>query len=42
MGNKYQREVQKFSDNLVTSPLVFNIFLLHKENTILFIYYACI
>ena len=37
MGNKYQREVQNFSDNLVTSPLIFNIFLLHKENTILFI-----
>ena len=34
MGNTYQREVHNFSDNLVTSPLIFNIFSLHKENVI--------
>jgi hypothetical protein len=33
MGNKNQREVQNLSDNLITSPLIFNTFSLHKENT---------
>ena len=42
MGNKYQREVQNFSDILVTSPLFFNTFSLHKENAILFTYLLCL
>ena len=42
MGYKYQREVQNFSDNLDTSPLIFNIVSLHKENAILFIYLLCL
>ena len=42
VGNTYQREVHNFSDNVITSPLIFNIFSLHKENAILFIYCAFI
>ena len=40
MGNTYQREVHNFSDNLVTSPLIFNIFFTAQRERN-FIYLLC-
>ena len=41
MGNKYQREVQNFSDNLVTSPLIFKFFFTAQRERN-FIYLLCL
>ena len=41
MGNKYQMEVQNFSDNLVTSQLIFNIFFTAQRECN-FIYLLCL
>ena len=41
MGNAYQREVPNFSNNLVTSPLIFNIFFTAQRERN-FIYLLCL